>query len=144
MSLADLPTANACCNALSAVLLTAGWVCIRRGRRAAHRRCMLGALAASALFLGGYLTYHFLVRRVTVFRDPAWFRPIYLGLLASHTLLAAVSAPLVLLTLTRALRGHFDAHRRLARWTWPVWLYVSGSGVLIYALLYHLFPQPGT
>jgi uncharacterized membrane protein YozB (DUF420 family) len=141
MNLADLPAANAGLNAVSAGFLVAGFVFIKRGRREAHRNCMAGALAASLLFLAGYLTYHFTVQGVTRFREPAWFRPIYLGVLLTHTVLAAVIVPLVLLTLVRALKQRFEAHRRLARWTWPLWLYVSGTGVLIYLLLYRIFPQ---
>jgi len=141
MTFADLPAVNACFNALSAALLTAGYVFIRRKNQAAHRTCMLGALASSALFLCGYLTYHFTVRTVTRFDDPAWFRPIYLVILLTHTVLAVVIVPLVLVTLTRALRERFDAHRRIARWTWPLWMYVSATGVLIYLLLYRIFPQ---
>ena len=141
MTFADLPGVNACFNALSAALLTAGYVSIRRENRAAHRACMLGALAASVLFLAGYLTYHFTVRTVTRFHDPAWFRPVYLVILFTHTVLAVVIVPLVLLTLIRALRERFDAHRRIARWTWPLWMYVSVTGVLIYLVLYRIFPQ---
>ncbi len=141
MTLADLPAVNACFNALSAVLLTAGYVFIRRKNQVAHRKCMLGALASSALFLCGYLTYHFVVRTVTRFQDPAWFRPIYLVILLTHTVLAVVIVPMILMTLVRAWRQRFDAHRRIARWTWPLWLYVSMTGVVIYLLLYHIFPQ---
>ncbi len=93
------------------------------------------------LFLGGYLTYHFTVRTVTRFQDPAWFRPIYLAILLTHTVLAVVIVPLVLITVSRAGRERFDAHRRIARWTWPLWMYVSVTGVVIYLLLYQIFPQ---
>lgn len=141
MSVHDLPAVNAAFNGLSALCLVLGYVRIRRGDRRGHRACMLGALAASVLFLAGYLTYHFTVRTVTHFRDPAWFRPIYLALLASHTLLAAAIVPLVFITLTRALRQRFDAHQAIARWTWPLWLYVSVTGVVIYLLLYRIFRQ---
>ena len=141
MTFADLPAVNACFNVLSTSLLTAGCVCIRRKHQAAHRNCMIGALVSSTLFLCGYLTYHFTVRTVTRFHEPAWFRPIYLAILLTHTVLAAVIVPLVLVTLTRALRERFDAHRRIARWTWPLWMYVSVTGVLIYLLLYRIFPQ---
>lgn len=101
---------------------------------------MLGALVASALFLAGYLYYHAHAGR-TVFTEPAWFRPIYLGILLTHTVLAVGILPMVLLVLWFALRGERDRHRRLARWTWPLWLYVSASGVVIYLLLYQIFPQ---
>lgn len=140
MSLADLPTANATLNALSTLLLTLGFLFIKRGHRQAHRNCMIGACCASLLFLTGYVIYHFHAGR-TVFADPAWFRPIYLAILLTHTVLAVVILPLVLLTLLRALRGAFDRHQRIARWTWPLWMYVSVTGVAIYLLLYHIFPQ---
>lgn len=146
MSLGDLPAVNAALNALSAVLLGMGYYHIRRGRKDAHRACMVAAFFTSTLFLACYLTYHVYVAHVlhrgpTVFRDPAWFRPIYLAILISHTLLAAAVVPLACLTLWRALKQRFDAHKRIARWTWPVWMYVSVTGVLIYLLLYQIFPQ---
>ena len=141
MSASDLPVVNATLNGLSALLLGCGYYFIRQGRREAHRNCMISALGTSTLFLACYLTYHFTVRTITHFRDPAWFRPIYLTLLLTHTLLAVVIVPLVLMTLWRAVRGRFDAHKRLARWTWPLWMYVSVTGVVIYLLLYRIFPQ---
>lgn len=136
----DLPAVNASLNGLSAVLLTAGYVCIRRGKMAAHRKFMLGAVTASTLFLACYLYYHYHAGR-TIFRDPAWFRPIYLTLLLTHTVLAVTIVPLIGVTLSRALRERFALHKKIARWTWPLWMYVSLTGVLIYFLLYHLFPQ---
>lgn len=146
MSLADLPALNALLNGLSAVFLTAGYVLIRQGRVLAHRNAMLGAFAASTLFLACYITYHVYVAYVlhrgpTRFMEPAWFRPIYLVILLTHTVLAVVALPMVLVTLWRGLRGRFERHRALARWTWPVWMYVSVTGVLIYVLLYQVFPQ---
>jgi len=102
---------------------------------------MLAAVTVSALFLVSYLTYHFTTHAVTRFRDPTWFRPIYLGILVTHTVLAVPLVPLVLMTLQRARRARFDAHRRLARWVWPIWMYVSVTGVVIYLLLYQVFPQ---
>jgi uncharacterized membrane protein YozB (DUF420 family) len=102
---------------------------------------MISAVCSSALFLTGYLTYHFTVHGVTRFQNPAWFRPIYLTLLSTHTFLAVVIVPMVLITLSRALRQRFDKHKRIARWTWPLWMYVSVTGVLIYLLLYQIFPQ---
>lgn len=141
MSVQDLPALNAAFNALATVFLVTGYVFIRRGNRTAHRNCMIGALIASILFLAGYLTYHFNVPGVTRFRDPAWFRPIYLVLLLTHTVLAAAIVPMVLVTLIRAIRGRFELHKKIARWTWPLWMYVSITGVLIYLLLYQIFPQ---
>ena len=146
MSPADLPVVNAGLNGLSAVLLGAGFYFIRRKQITAHRKCMLAAFASSILFLGCYLTYHgylawYLHKGPTVFRDPAWFRPIYLTILITHTLLAVVIVPLAIITLVRGLRERFDAHRKIARWTWPLWMYVSVTGVVIYYLLYIQFPQ---
>ena len=140
MSLSQLPALNASLNALSALLLIAGLFFIKRKNQSAHRNCMLGAFAASVVFLACYLYYHFYAGR-TVFRNPAWFRPIYLTLLFTHTLLAVVIVPMILVTLARAAKQRFDQHKQIARWTWPLWMYVSVTGVLIYFLLYHLFPQ---
>lgn len=140
MTLGDLPWINAVLNGTSTLLLIAGYWCIRQGRRKAHRNCMVSATVVSTAFLVGYLVYHAHAGR-TVFRDPAWFRPVYLGILLTHTILAAAIVPLVLATLSLALRGRLESHRRLARWTWPIWIYVSATGVLIYLLLYQIFPQ---
>ncbi len=146
MDIKDLPALNALLNATSTTLLIVGHHYVRRGNIGAHRRCMLGACGTSLLFLASYVTYHVLRQKYygaahTSFTDPAWFRPIYLALLFTHLLGALALVPLVPLTLWRALRGRFELHRRLARWTWPTWLYVSATGVLIYLLLYHVFPQ---
>jgi uncharacterized membrane protein YozB (DUF420 family) len=146
MSFTDLPLVNACLNGLSTVLLTAGFVFIKRGRKLAHRNCMLAALVTSTIFLVCYLTYHYQMKQAygeahTRFLEPAWFRPIYLTILFTHLLGAFAIVPLVLITLTRALRERFEAHKRIARWTWPVWMYVSVTGVVIYLLLYQIFPQ---
>ena len=146
MSLGDLPAVNACLNGLSAVFLGTGYYFIRRGNRVAHHKCMLAAFVTSMLFLACYLTYHgylayYLHKGPTVFREPAAFRPIYLAILLTHTLLAIVIVPLALITLWRALRQRFDRHKRIARWTWPLWMYVSVTGVLIYLLLYQIYPQ---
>jgi len=146
MSPADLPIVNACLNGLSALLLSAGYYYIRRKEQKAHRNCMIAAFVTSTLFLICYLTYHgylayYLHRGPTVFKDPLWFRPIYLGILLTHTALAVVIVPLVLVSLSRALRQRFDLHRKIARWTWPLWMYVSITGVVIYLLLYQIFPQ---
>jgi uncharacterized membrane protein YozB (DUF420 family) len=103
---------------------------------------MIGAVVTSTLFLASYLYYHANVEGVTRFENPLWFRRYYLAILISHTILAAVLLPLVLVTLYRAARGQFERHRAIARWTWPVWMYVSVTGVIIYLLLYQIFPQP--
>ena len=141
MSLSDLPAVNACLNGLSAVFLTTGYVFIRRGNKIAHRNCMVTAFVTSTIFLICYLTYHFTVRTVTRFEKPEWFRPVYLTILLTHTVLAVVIVPLVLMTLGRAVKQRFDLHKKIARWTWPLWMYVSVTGVVIYLLLYRIFPQ---
>jgi uncharacterized membrane protein YozB (DUF420 family) len=141
MDLQDLPAVNACLNGLSMIFLSAGFVLIRRGRELGHRRCMMAALTTSALFLVFYLTYHFVVRMRTSFVEPAWFRPTYLAILISHTVLAPLVVPLALRTVYLGLRGRREQHRRWARWTWPVWMYVSVTGVAIYLILYRIFPQ---
>ena len=133
-----LPTLNAILNATSAVCVVSGFLFIRRGRINAHRACMIAALIASALFLVSYLYYHAQVGSVP-FRGQGWIRPVYFTILISHTVLAVVIVPLVLITLTRALRGRFDRHKQIARWTFPLWLYVSITGVIVYLLLYHLY-----
>jgi putative membrane protein len=140
MDISDLPSLNACLNALSALLLSFGFAFIRQGKKAAHRNCMISAFCTSTLFLISYVVYHYYARR-TVFADPAWFRPIYLFILLTHTVLAVVILPMVLLTFFRALKGRFEMHRRIARWTLPLWMYVSMTGVLIYVILYVVFPQ---
>src|SRR5215510_5945696 len=140
MSLSDLPAVNASLNALSAVFLTMGFVFIKRQRQTAHRNCMITACCTSLLFLTCYLIYHAHAGR-TVFKNPEWFRPIYLTLLLTHTVLAVTIVPMVIVTLSRALRQRFDRHKQIARWTWPIWMYVSVTGVLIYFLLYHIYPQ---
>jgi uncharacterized membrane protein YozB (DUF420 family) len=127
-------------NGLSAILLATGFVCIRRKNVAAHRACMIAAFSTSVIFLICYLTYHYLVG-ITRFQNPAWFRPYYIALLTSHTILAVVIVPLILVTLHRALKQRFDQHKKIARWTWPLWMYVSVTGVAVYLILYQIFPQ---
>lgn len=139
MSISDLPTLNAILNSISAILLTIGYVFIKRKNREAHRRCMLGAFATSTLFLISYLVYHFNVGSVK-FQGQGAIRTIYLAILLTHTALATAIVPLVFVTLARALKGNFDRHRRIARWTLPIWLYVSVTGVVVYLMLYHLYP----
>lgn len=141
MTLHDLPKVNASLNGLSAIFLGFGFYFIRRKNIRAHQRCMLAALTASVLFLACYLTYHIGVHTITYFRKPLWFRPYYLVLLTTHTILAIVIVPLILMTVSRALRKRFELHRRIARWTWPIWMYVSVTGVLVYYILYVQFPQ---
>jgi protein SCO1/2/putative membrane protein len=134
------PAMNASLNGASAVLLVTAHRMIQRGRVAAHRRLMLIAVATSTLFLIDYLYYHLHVVHGSVhFHGRGWSRPLYFTILISHTILAAAIVPLVIITLSRALRERFDRHRAIARWTYPIWLYVSVTGVLIYFMLYHLF-----
>ncbi len=140
MSLQDLPTVNAILNSICTVLLVIGWGLIRRGRREAHRKVMLAAFATSILFLVSYLTYHFQVGATKFAGEGVW-RPIYFAILVSHTVLAAIVAPMVLVTLYRGLSQKFDKHRKIARWTLPIWLYVSVTGVGVYVMLYHVFPS---
>jgi len=140
MTVSDLPAINASLNGLSAVFLAAGFYFIRRKNVIAHRRCMISAFATSTVFLACYLTYHFSVRAVTRFSGQGWIRPVYFTLLISHILLAVVILPLAIVTLTRGLRARFDLHRKIARWTWPIWMYVSVTGVMVYLMLYHLYP----
>jgi uncharacterized membrane protein YozB (DUF420 family) len=136
------PAVNATLNGLSAVLLGAGYFFIKKKNMAAHRNCMISAFITSALFLACYLTYHIFYHHLTRFTNPPWFRPIYLTLLTTHTILAVVIVPLIFMTLSRALKEKFDRHKIIARWTWPLWMYVSVTGVLVYWLLYQKFPQP--
>ena len=146
MSFTDLPAVNAALNGLSAALLTAGFVFIKRGNKTAHRNCMVSALVTSTAFLVCYLYYHYQMKEVygeghTRFLNPAWFRPIYLTILFTHLVGAFVIVPLVIVTVSRAVRQKFELHKKIARWTWPIWMYVSVTGVIIYWLLYHKFPQ---
>jgi putative membrane protein len=134
---AALPAVNALLNTASACFLVAAYIAIRRGRRARHRTLMLAAVATSTLFLISYLTYH-AHAGTTRFTGSAPVRTVYLAILATHTVLATVIVPLVIVTLAQALRGDFVRHRRIARYTFPIWLYVSVTGVVIYLLLYHL------
>lgn len=135
---AIFPVLNASLNGASAVLLLVGHRLVKRGRMGAHRAVMLTALATSSLFLISYLYYHAHVGSVP-FQGRGWSRPVYFSILISHTILAALIVPLVIITVTHALRGRFDRHRAIARWTYPLWLYVSVTGVVIYFMLYQIF-----
>ena len=136
---AVLPHVNAVLNTVSTILLIIGFTLIRRGDRAGHRKIMITALWVSGAFLVTYLVYHF-TAPVFVYRGPAWSRPIYFALLISHVVLATVATPLVAVTAWRSLHGDFARHKAIARWTFPIWLYVTVTGVVIYAILYHLTP----
>jgi len=133
----DLPTLNAVLNALSTVLLSVGYLLIRRQKIAAHRAVMIAALVSSALFLTSYLVYHAQVGSVR-FPGQGGVRTLYLSILLTHTVLAAAVPVLALITLSRALRRRFPAHRRIARWTLPIWLYVSVTGIVVYWMLYQM------
>src|ERR1051325_2665217 len=135
-----LPHLNATLNASSFLLLLAGYYFIRRGRVLAHRRCQLSALTASIVFLISYIVYH-VHHGTTRFAGQGMARPIYFAVLTTHTIMAVVMVPFVIVTLRRALRGDFLRHRALARWTLPMWMYVSITGVLVYLMLYQLYPS---
>ncbi len=137
MSAADLPGVNALLNATATVLLVWGYVMIRRGHRDTHRNIMIAALIVSAAFLTTYLIYHYQVGSVPYpYHD--WTRPLYFIILIPHIILAAVMVPFIIALVIFAASGRFDRHRRLARWVWPVWIFVSISGVVIYLMLYRL------
>ena len=137
MTLRDLPTLNAGLNALSSLFLLAGWWFVRHGRRTAHRNCMLSALGCSTIFLISYLIYHAQVGSVK-FTGQGWVRGVYFSILLSHTVLAATVPFLAVITASRGLRGRFPQHVRIARWTLPIWLYVSVTGVAVYWMLYRI------
>jgi putative membrane protein len=137
----SLAPLNSILNATAAVLLLAGYVCIRKRWIRAHRIFMLSAVGVSTVFFISYLTYHYHVGDVH-FQGHGLVRPVYFTILITHIILAAVIVPLVLMTLWRALRGNFRRHRRIARWTWPLWMYVSITGVVVYLMCYRMYP-PG-
>ena len=138
--LSEFPAIDATLNATSALLLSLGYFFIRRKRIQAHKACMLSAFATSSLFLGCYIWYH-THHGVTRFSTQGAVRDLYLALLGSHTILAVVIVPLILTTLYRAWRGRFERHKKIARWTLPLCSYVSGTGVVVYWMLYHLYAQ---
>ncbi len=136
-----LPTLNATLNATSATLLLLGYFFIRRRRITAHKTCMVAALLVSTLFLISYIYYHY-HHGATPFPGTGWVRTLYFSILIPHTILAVVNVPLALTTVYRAWRGRFDRHKRIARWTLPLWLFVCVTGVVVYWMLYHLYPAP--
>ena len=137
MAVTDLPALNATLNAISTVLLITGWVFIRRGERQNHKACMIAALVTSGLFLTSYVTYHSQVGSVP-FRGTGWIRTVYFSVLIPHVILAAAVVPPILITVSRGLSARYDKHRRIARWTLPIWLYVSVTGVIVYLMLYQM------
>ncbi len=154
MALQDiLPHVNAALNTLSTILLVIAWICVRTGRRHAHRKAMIAAMTVSALFLACYLVYHF-TAPVFVFPGTGWIVPVYYAMLISHVILATVVTPMIVVTALRAMKAwqngaglqnldNFARHRAIARWTMPIWLYVTVTGVLIYVTLYHVYaPTP--
>ncbi|MDT7602131.1 MAG: cytochrome c oxidase subunit [Acidobacteriota bacterium] len=140
MDFSALPHLNACLNATSGILLFAGFYFIRRGRVTAHLRCMTAALVVSVIFLVSYVVYHS-QHGTTRFAGQGLIRPVYFTILLTHTVLAATIVPFVAVTIRRAWRGDFVRHRKIARWTFPLWAYVSVTGVVVYLLLYQLYPS---
>ena len=138
LTISDLPALNATLNGIAAILLVTGYLFIKQGRRRQHQWCMLGALTTSALFLVSYVTYH-LHAGSRPFPGQGPIRVVYFAILITHVILAAVIVPLALLTALRGLRSQFDKHVRIARWTFPVWVYVSVTGVVIYLMLYKIY-----
>jgi putative membrane protein len=136
-----LPHVNAVLNTLSTILLLIGFAFIRSGNREIHRTFMIAAIIVSAIFLASYLTYHFMAP-IFVFPGTGWTVPAYYTLLITHVILATVVTPMVMVTAWRALKGNFERHKLIARWTLPIWLYVTVTGVAIYVILYHVYPPP--
>lgn len=134
------PALNALLNATSAAFLFVAWVMILRGRIAAHRRLMIAAFGTSTLFLISYLVYHY-TSGATRFTGTGWVRPVYFAILLSHTLLAVLVPPLAIIAIWNGLKMRVETHRRFARWAFPLWMYVSVTGVLVYMFLYHWFPS---
>jgi uncharacterized membrane protein YozB (DUF420 family) len=139
MSISELPTLNAILNSISATLLVTGYFFIRRKNIKAHRALMISAFVTSTLFLISYLTYHY-YHGSTKFQGQGAIRAVYFSILLTHTILAAAIVPMIFITFSRALKERFDRHRRIARWTLPLWLYVSVTGVVVYLMLYQLYP----
>jgi len=137
---AIFPALNATLNGISAMLLLTGRILIAGGRIAAHRACMIAAVISSALFLGCYLFFHFEVGNIR-FLGQGWARKVYFTILISHVTLAIVIVPMAIITLSRGLKARYDEHRAIARWTWPLWMYVSVTGVIVYFMLYQWYPH---
>lgn len=139
MTIDQLPAVNATLNGISSILLAIGFVAIKKGNKPLHIKCMISAFTVSSVFLICYLVYHYYAGS-TKFTATGWIRPVYFGILISHVILAAAIVPMILLTMFRAAKGDFEKHKKIARWTWPLWMYVSVTGVLIYFMLYQWFP----
>ena len=140
MTIEQLPAVNASLNGLSTFLLLLGFYLIKQGKREAHMKCMIAAVCTSTVFLACYLYYHYKVG-ATRFTDPAWFKPFYLALLIPHIILAVVMLPFIFKALWHAYKGEFDRHKKTVKWAWPMWLFVSITGVMVYLILYQIFPQ---
>jgi uncharacterized membrane protein YozB (DUF420 family) len=140
MSLEILPTVNACLNALIGTLIVTGFILIRKKKVFVYRVCMTGAVITSGLFLIFYIVYHY-HHGATRFTGSGWVRPFYFSVLGSHTVLAAITLPFVVAVFIRALKGQFSRHKKMARVTFPMWLYVSITGIVVYLMLYHIYPS---
>jgi putative membrane protein len=138
------PALNASLNALSALLLAGGYAAIRAGKMEVHKRFMVSAFWVSVVFLVSYVIYHFRVKQLVLFQGQGWIRPVYFTLLTSHTILAIVIVPMILVTLRRAWLEKFDKHRLIARWTLPLWFYVCVTGVIVYLMVYQIYAVKGS
>ena len=138
------PAFNASLNALSALLLAGGYAAIRAGKMEVHKRFMVSAFWVSVVFLVSYVIYHFRVKQLVLFQGQGWIRPVYFTLLTSHTILAIVIVPMILVTLRRAWLEKFDKHRLIARWTLPLWFYVCVTGVIVYLMVYQIYAVKGS
>lgn len=138
------PALNATLNGISALLLTAGYVAIRAGKREVHKGFMVSAFCVSTAFLASYVIYHLRAKQLVLFQGRGWIRPVYFTLLTSHTILAIVIVPLILITLRRAWMEKFDKHKIIARWTLPLWIYVSVTGVIVYLMVYQIYAVKGS
>jgi putative membrane protein len=135
---------NASLNGISAVLLAGGYAAIRAGKRNVHKAFMISAFAVSTIFLASYVIYHIRAKQLVLFQGQGWIRPVYFTLLTSHTILAIVIVPLILITLRRAWLEKFDKHRLIARWTLPLWFYVCVTGVIVYFMVYQIYAVKGS
>jgi len=138
------PALNACLNGMSALLLAGGYAAIRAGKMQVHKRFMVSAFCVSAIFLASYVVYHLRAKQLVLFQGQGWIRPVYFTLLTSHTILAIVIVPMILITLRRAWLGKFDKHRLIARWTLPLWFYVCVTGVIVYLMVYQIYAVKGS
>jgi putative membrane protein len=138
------PALNASLNGISALLLAGGYAAIRAGKRDVHKVFMISAFTVSTIFLVSYVIYHLRVKQLVLFQGQGWIRPVYFTLLTSHTILAIVIVPMILITLRRAWMEKFDKHRRIARWTLPLWFYVCVTGVIVYLMVYQIYAVNGS